>query len=73
MKSGAVREPRKHRRSERAGVHPTAQKRLLSLIQVMNLIVLVLALAALMLFGILGWQIYYGANPHKRRDFKERK
>jgi hypothetical protein len=39
----------------------------------MDLIMILLALAAVLLFGVLGWQIYYGANPHKRPDRKERK
>ena len=39
----------------------------------MNLILLVMVFAAVLLFGILGWQIYYAANPHKRRDLKGRK
>ena len=36
----------------------------------MNVLFLIMVLTALLFIGILGWQIYYAANPGKRRDSK---
>jgi hypothetical protein len=39
----------------------------------MNVLLLIMALIALLFIGILGWQVYYAANPDKRRDSKRPK
>ena len=56
-----------------AGVYPTAEPKNSAIIPFMNVLLLIMTLTALLFIGILGWQIYYAANPDKRRDSKRPK